>query len=594
MSDARVQIFGGGPVLPIEAFAANVTPQANNYTILIDATAGNRTVTLPLSANFPGRIYAIKRTDSSGNSVTVAASGSDTIDGVATLSLTATMGAILQSDGEGLWSVISSSSSGGGGPATPKAATFVVDVTPGLGDFTTIEAAVAATPVTGADIYVREGAYAPVGTIALPAARNVKIRGAGRGIVSITAPTTVPLFSVAGGATAEYKFEGFTVTGDDSLGQSLISIGAAVDVTFSDVQVTSFRTIVATTSTPEVLFENSKYTFTTFATIWSFWNGTAGGKLIWNYVETTSVTQSTAGIVGTPDWDIVDSYIGGAPLITVCSIGKLTILGMKADKINFVVNSDDSRIVNLEAIDAFITVQAAIFSIENSQLSMPTLGFTQLSFSGAGGAGGVVQNTVSGCVFNGNGNSSIAIDVLDVQGVDISGCVIRNHASEGIHAIATSALSVTGCRFTETIPVLEGATTVVGRYTGNTGFSNSTIVGVNSVTEGFRRADVTAGATTDVLVTVFTHTNDKGLAGAGAIKNTGANSLTVRRTVTDAFGVSDFQEDPVLSGATLTWPMDSAIGAAVPSYTIFTVSVKSTVVATPTTYDLHHASVGAY
>ena len=613
MSDARVQIFGGGPVLPIEAFASNVTPQANNYTILIDATAASRTVTLPLSANYPGRIYAIKRTDSSGNSVTVACSGADTIDGVATLSLTATMGAILQSDGEGLWSVISSSSSGGGGTATPKAATFVVDVTPGLGDFTTIEAAVAATPVTGADIYVREGAYAPAATIALPAARNVKIRGAGRGIVTITIPSTggaspISLFTVAGGSTAEYEFSGFTATGDDTFQQSFITIGAAVDVLVEDAAIASVRDIVVTTSTPEVQFSRVSFNFTTFATIWSYWRGTAGGKLIWNYVESHSVTQSSDGIVGVPDWDIVDSYIGGGgPLTTTCAIGILTILGMRADKTHFVTNTAGGRVVNLQAIDSNVTVQSARFSIADSQFTTPTLSGTQLTITGAGGAGGLVEVTVSGCTFNGNNATNSAIDVLDVQGVAISGCVFLNVGSgAGTDAPiqvgatgGTTSLTVTGCSFTGSNPgaaVYEfgGLGTITGRYDDNLGFGSSNIVSPLSTVDGFRLYSATAAATVDALTALFTHATVLAMQGNGSIKNTGAQSLTIRRTGTDQYGVTDFQEDPVISGATAQWTLDVALGTALPPFKSITVSVKSTTPGSPTTYSIRATSTGAY
>lgn len=118
MSNARVQIQGGGPVLPIEGFSEGVTPQSVNYTLLMDATVASRIVTLPPSSAHPGRIYIIKRTDSSGNTVTVAASGLDTIDGAASVALTALASIEIQSDGEGLWSALASFGLGGGGGIT--------------------------------------------------------------------------------------------------------------------------------------------------------------------------------------------------------------------------------------------------------------------------------------------------------------------------------------------------------------------------------------------------------------------------------------------------------------------------------------------
>jgi len=49
--------------------------------VLVDASAGDVTITLPKLANFNGR-YEIKRIDLSANVVTVKADGSETIDGV--------------------------------------------------------------------------------------------------------------------------------------------------------------------------------------------------------------------------------------------------------------------------------------------------------------------------------------------------------------------------------------------------------------------------------------------------------------------------------------------------------------------------------
>jgi len=57
--------------------------------IMIDATANAVTVTLQLVANRNGRILKFKRIDSSGNTVTIARSGSDTIDGNTSITLAA-------------------------------------------------------------------------------------------------------------------------------------------------------------------------------------------------------------------------------------------------------------------------------------------------------------------------------------------------------------------------------------------------------------------------------------------------------------------------------------------------------------------------
>ncbi len=60
-----------------------------DYTILCDAAGGPITVSLPDAVASARRIIGIKKTDVSANSVTVAASGGDLIDGSGTISITA-------------------------------------------------------------------------------------------------------------------------------------------------------------------------------------------------------------------------------------------------------------------------------------------------------------------------------------------------------------------------------------------------------------------------------------------------------------------------------------------------------------------------
>jgi len=53
-------------------------------TVLVDASGGAVTITLPTASGITGRIYTIKKTDSSANTVTVDGDGAETIDGAAT------------------------------------------------------------------------------------------------------------------------------------------------------------------------------------------------------------------------------------------------------------------------------------------------------------------------------------------------------------------------------------------------------------------------------------------------------------------------------------------------------------------------------
>ena len=86
------------------AYTASVTDDV----ILGDATSGAFSVTLPTAVGVRGRRYTIKKTDSSGNAVTIDGAGSETIDGAATVALgTQYAFRTIVSNGSS-WSVISS------------------------------------------------------------------------------------------------------------------------------------------------------------------------------------------------------------------------------------------------------------------------------------------------------------------------------------------------------------------------------------------------------------------------------------------------------------------------------------------------------
>ncbi len=72
----------------IVAKTAAYTLTALDYTVTGDATSAAFTLTLPTAVNIQGRIYVLKKIDSSVNIVTVDASVSQTIDGVLTFDLT--------------------------------------------------------------------------------------------------------------------------------------------------------------------------------------------------------------------------------------------------------------------------------------------------------------------------------------------------------------------------------------------------------------------------------------------------------------------------------------------------------------------------
>ena len=78
----------------IDAFSADIvsissatTLSETHHVVLCNASGGAFTVTLPASSGVLGRIYHIKKTDSSANAVTVDGNSSETIDGGTTATI---------------------------------------------------------------------------------------------------------------------------------------------------------------------------------------------------------------------------------------------------------------------------------------------------------------------------------------------------------------------------------------------------------------------------------------------------------------------------------------------------------------------------
>lgn len=79
---------------------------ANDYTILASASGGSFTITLPASSGVTNRMYVIKKTDSSVNTVTIDANASETIDGALTYVLTTQYAAITIACNGSNWFII--------------------------------------------------------------------------------------------------------------------------------------------------------------------------------------------------------------------------------------------------------------------------------------------------------------------------------------------------------------------------------------------------------------------------------------------------------------------------------------------------------
>lgn len=90
----------------VRSVTAATTIVDSDDLVLVDATSGAVTVTLPLAAVNAGRRFTVKKTDASGNAATIDGNGSETIDGATTAATTTQYVAItVQSDGTAWWVV---------------------------------------------------------------------------------------------------------------------------------------------------------------------------------------------------------------------------------------------------------------------------------------------------------------------------------------------------------------------------------------------------------------------------------------------------------------------------------------------------------
>jgi len=82
------------------------TATTSDYTILCNCTAGAITINLPTAVGIVGRIYNIKKIDSSTNAVTIDGNGAETIDGNETVNISVQyVNYSIQSDGTN-WMVV--------------------------------------------------------------------------------------------------------------------------------------------------------------------------------------------------------------------------------------------------------------------------------------------------------------------------------------------------------------------------------------------------------------------------------------------------------------------------------------------------------
>lgn len=92
-----------GLVAPVTSVSVDHTVQSYEAVILVDATSGNITITLP---DADMRLITVKKTDASGNTVTLSTPGSETIDGAATNVLSSQYDVITVCSDQSNWYIV--------------------------------------------------------------------------------------------------------------------------------------------------------------------------------------------------------------------------------------------------------------------------------------------------------------------------------------------------------------------------------------------------------------------------------------------------------------------------------------------------------
>jgi len=132
------------------------------------------------------------------------------------------------------------------------APTRVVDAG-GTGTDLTIASALAALPAEGGSIYVKQGTYAIVATLTIPAGKPVLIKGSGNATVIDLGANAIPAFTVPTGATTNTPiiFDSFKVTGNETAGQTFVEYDDAnglCEVFMQNIVTTGVETTINSNS----------------------------------------------------------------------------------------------------------------------------------------------------------------------------------------------------------------------------------------------------------------------------------------------------------------------------------------------------------
>lgn len=105
--------WANGDIITVAKLNRQISTQNSNYTItalddtvLVACSGAGKTITLPAASNIAGRIYTIKKIDSSASTVTIDANGSETIDGALTQTISSQYGLVTIQSTNSNWVIL--------------------------------------------------------------------------------------------------------------------------------------------------------------------------------------------------------------------------------------------------------------------------------------------------------------------------------------------------------------------------------------------------------------------------------------------------------------------------------------------------------
>lgn len=525
---------------------------------------------------------------------------------------------------------------GPAGPRTPEAATFVVSPTPGIGDYTTIQAALDAIgPLGGGYILVREGTYDEL--LTYPVDVPVLIKGCGQS--TVLAPTAAGnVFKIPDGLTTPrvYVIEdielqanpavaqtGFTLDDANGYGNfewhrgritgltklvDWIQIGdysRQTNVHFFDNTIIPIEggSVIATTPAPAGTYTSAAAVRLHGSSLWTLfasgdfhgWSADMDADLImeWGHSEdpyTAAVLSGGTKVNGLYAQN-ADIWFLGAGDVTVNGNSWDLWDGLESNSYVFSTIADGSAAADVRLVFKALVAKVSIpasegvcFKFEGNFVKISVGKFSDnVGFANPGieftGQIGTVQNT--------RFQKQSGAPNTDVF---VSGCIKLTSSVENKISENDFDDTVTGKT------VLESGTADKNIINSNTGCNNGTgltIIGPSTMVDGAAKSDAAATTTAALVAVVATILNPKGLVGIGTVKNTGGvNSMDVKESFTDAFGTVSSVTTTLAPGAIRLLNLQAAIGTGLPSYVSYKVEVIDTVAASHTTYVSHFTSQG--